>query len=184
MQLLPNLRLECDDLFWSQMILQWLGYCLGDWQPPQPMVLVVDEPWGTVFNYAEIIGSQTSIVLTRNSLREYWEDVYLALRPNALLAGEEVGPDALCNALKVVNPGQHLKLTPAYTVELTARELEVLHHLAGIKTNKQIAKDINLAEGTVRNHVSEIIRKLGLCGREEAMLHYWGIAEIAKRLRW
>jgi hypothetical protein len=107
MQLLPNLRFECDDLFWKPMVLQWLGQCLGDWQPPQPTLLLVDEPWGTVFNHAELIKSQTSIVLTRNPSREYWEDVHLALRPNVLLAGEEVNPEMLCNALKVAQPGQH-----------------------------------------------------------------------------
>jgi DNA-binding NarL/FixJ family response regulator len=52
---------------------------------------------------------------------------------------------------------------------LTPRELEVLLHLAAGKNNREIAADIQLAEGTVKNHVSNIYEKLGLTDRAQAV---------------
>lgn len=52
---------------------------------------------------------------------------------------------------------------------LTPRELEVLLHLAAGKNNREIAADMQLAEGTVKNHVSNIYEKLGLTDRAQAV---------------
>jgi DNA-binding NarL/FixJ family response regulator len=51
---------------------------------------------------------------------------------------------------------------------LTARELEVLHLVAGGKTNRSIAADLFLSEKTVARHVSNILTKLGLSTRAAA----------------
>jgi DNA-binding NarL/FixJ family response regulator len=52
---------------------------------------------------------------------------------------------------------------------LTPRELEVLLHLASGKSNREIAAELQLAEGTVKNHVSNIYEKLGLTDRAQAV---------------
>ena len=52
----------------------------------------------------------------------------------------------------------------------TTRELEILRLLAGGYSNKEIARVVNLAEGTVKNHVSEILAKLGTRDRIRAVL--------------
>jgi two-component system response regulator DevR len=52
--------------------------------------------------------------------------------------------------------------------DLSTREMEVLAEVAKGKSNRDIAKDLNLAEKTVRNHVSAILSKLGLSNRVEA----------------
>lgn len=88
MLLVPNLTLECDDPFWTQMVASVLKDCLGTWQPAQPTVFIVDEPWGFAFKSLKGLKGQTTIVLTRNPSTEYWEDLY-SLRPNILLAGEQ-----------------------------------------------------------------------------------------------
>ena len=51
---------------------------------------------------------------------------------------------------------------------LTARELEVLRHVAAGKTNRVIAADLFLSEKTVARHVSNIFTKLGLSSRAAA----------------
>jgi DNA-binding NarL/FixJ family response regulator len=54
---------------------------------------------------------------------------------------------------------------------LTARETEVLRVLATGATNKEIAQQLYLSEGTVKNHVSRILNRLGLRDRTQAAMH-------------
>ena len=56
----------------------------------------------------------------------------------------------------------------ADTHGLTARELEVLGHVATGKTNKVIARELDLSEKTVDRHVSNIFSKLDLASRAAA----------------
>ena len=51
---------------------------------------------------------------------------------------------------------------------LTERELEILRLLAEGASNKEIAAHLFLAEGTVKNHVTNILGKLGVPGRLQA----------------
>jgi NarL family two-component system response regulator LiaR len=53
--------------------------------------------------------------------------------------------------------------------DLTQREREILVLLTEGKTNKEIAKQLSLSEGTVRFHVSNILSKLGVSNRTEAV---------------
>jgi len=48
---------------------------------------------------------------------------------------------------------------------LTKKEREVMLKVAEGKTNRQIAQELYLSEHTVRNHVSNILQKLGLASR-------------------
>jgi DNA-binding NarL/FixJ family response regulator len=52
---------------------------------------------------------------------------------------------------------------------LTAREIEVLPLIARGLTNKEIGQLLDISENTVRNHVNNIIEKLGVSGRTEAV---------------
>ena len=52
--------------------------------------------------------------------------------------------------------------------DLTAQEMQVLALIAEGKTNREIATDLFLSEGTVRNYVSSILSKLGVSNRAEA----------------
>ncbi len=53
---------------------------------------------------------------------------------------------------------------------LTARELEILQLLASAKSNRETAKSLFISEKTVKNHVSNIYRKLQVNTRTEAVL--------------
>ncbi|GAA4604604.1 DNA-binding NarL/FixJ family response regulator [Actinoplanes octamycinicus] len=53
---------------------------------------------------------------------------------------------------------------------LTGRELDVVRLLAGGRSNKEIATALFLAEGTVKNHVTNALAKLGARDRTQAAL--------------
>jgi NarL family two-component system response regulator LiaR len=54
---------------------------------------------------------------------------------------------------------------------LTEREIEILKEMALGKTNQQIADDLVVSERTVRTHVTNILGKLGLSNRTQAVLY-------------
>ena len=53
--------------------------------------------------------------------------------------------------------------------ELTGRELEILTHVGEGKTSREIAEELFISENTVRNHVRNILDKLGMKSRFEAV---------------
>ncbi len=53
---------------------------------------------------------------------------------------------------------------------LTDRQREVLRLLADGKTNKQICRDLDLSQGTVKAHLNGVYRALGVANRTEAAL--------------
>ena len=56
---------------------------------------------------------------------------------------------------------------------LSARELEVLRLLAQGQANKQIAEALQIAEGTIKNHIAAIYDKLMVKSRAEAVVWAW-----------
>lgn len=54
--------------------------------------------------------------------------------------------------------------------ELTPRERDVLRLLATGASNPEIARDLHLSAGTVKNHVSAILRQLGITDRTRAAI--------------
>ncbi len=54
-------------------------------------------------------------------------------------------------------------------VQLTGREQEVLAHVAGGATNREIAAELHLSPHTVKEHTSALYRKLGVRNRAEAV---------------
>ena len=62
-------------------------------------------------------------------------------------------------------------VTPRRGIDtLTERENVVLACVAEGKTNRQIARDLQISERTARTHVSNILAKLGLQSRTQAAL--------------
>lgn len=61
---------------------------------------------------------------------------------------------------------------------LTTREREVFDLLVANKTTKQIASLLYISEKTVRNHISNVIQKLGVKGRAQAVVELIRLKEI------
>jgi DNA-binding NarL/FixJ family response regulator len=62
------------------------------------------------------------------------------------------------------------KIPPELLSSLTRRQLLVLERMSKGESNKQIAYHLNIAETTVKAHVSAILRKLGVHNRIQAVL--------------
>jgi DNA-binding NarL/FixJ family response regulator len=53
---------------------------------------------------------------------------------------------------------------------LTPRQWDLLHLIAGGSTNKQIARQLGLSEGTVRTHLENIYGRLNVTNRTAAVI--------------
>ncbi len=64
---------------------------------------------------------------------------------------------------------KHSGTMSARAPELTGRELEILGLVGNGKTSREIAEELFISENTVRNHVRNVLDKLGLRSRFEAV---------------
>jgi DNA-binding NarL/FixJ family response regulator len=93
---------------------------------------------------------------------------------------KDIDPPALAAAIRAVHAG-HVLLHPdvarlltageSPSVYLTPREQEVLAGIARGRANREIARDLGMAEKTVKTHVSAILTKLGVQDRTQAALY-------------
>lgn len=61
---------------------------------------------------------------------------------------------------------------------LTKREKEVFELLINNNTTSDIASLLNISEKTVRNHISNVMQKLGVKGRAGAVVELLKLGEI------
>ncbi|WP_338768351.1 response regulator transcription factor [Massilia sp. METH4] len=87
----------------------------------------------------------------------------------AVMAGETLFRPALTERTRAAfRRGQ--VAVPAGVSALTGRETEILALMAGGLSNGEIAANLGCGEGTVKNHVSSILAKLGVRDRVRAVL--------------
>ncbi|MAN50498.1 MULTISPECIES: two-component system response regulator NarL [Marinimicrobium] len=75
----------------------------------------------------------------------------------------EAVTQALATAIRKPQPNNEAKLD-----SLTGRELEILKLIAKGLSNKLIARELDISDGTVKVHVKHLLKKLGLRSRVEA----------------
>lgn len=98
------------------------------------------------------------------------EDLVAAVR--AVAAGETALHPGLTESLArgLAAAGAGEQSSADVVQQLTARELEILRLLAAGWSNAEVAQTLHLATGTVKNHVSSILLKLGVRDRTRAVL--------------
>jgi two-component system nitrate/nitrite response regulator NarL len=95
------------------------------------------------------------------------DDLVVALRD--IVAGKTVvAPDLAPVLAKVVQGESVAARDPSPFSDLTPRESEILGLLAEGQSNKAIARNLGISDGTVKLHVKAILRKLGVHSRVEA----------------
>ena len=95
------------------------------------------------------------------------DDVVAALRE--IVRGETVVAPNLTQILARVVKGEPiLETEPSPIDDLTPRESEILSLLAEGQSNKVIARNLGISDGTVKLHVKAILRKLNIHSRVEA----------------
>ena len=106
------------------------------------------------------------------------EDIHKALQAGAQgYVLKNSTAEALIPALRAVAAGQQWipkdiasRLVSRKSFEeLTPRELQVLHQLARGLANKEIADTLNISEHTVKDHLKNILGKLRVADRTEAV---------------
>ena len=105
------------------------------------------------------------------------DDVVAALRE--IVHGETVVAPNLAQVLAKVDTGEYpLEPEPSPLDSLTPREKQILSLLAEGQSNKVIARNLGISDGTVKLHVKAILRKLNIHSRVEA-----AVIAVKQRLR-
>jgi DNA-binding CsgD family transcriptional regulator len=90
-------------------------------------------------------------------------------------------PTTACEAVLYKEPDPIAALRTAPRDVLTRREQEVLTLLVAGATNRAIAQELVLSSETVKSHVSNILRKLRVASRSEAVARYLQLRELETR---
>jgi two-component system, NarL family, response regulator len=108
------------------------------------------------------------------------EDVYRAVRAGAAAyCLKSSSPGELAETIQAVAKGSENRIPAPLLAKLstyirrprlTARELEILHLVAGGLSNMEIATALHIAEGTVKTHIKSILAKLEARDRSQAMV--------------
>ena len=116
------------------------------------------------------------------------EEIYRALKAGAsgfVLKGMPL--DRLLEAIRAVHQGDQyipseiaMRVGERLLAQLSPREIEVLYLLARGLSNKEIAAQLGVVEGTVKIHITNIFSKLGVSDRTQALIEAIkrGIVEV------
>jgi DNA-binding CsgD family transcriptional regulator len=88
-------------------------------------------------------------------------------------AGERVFPCSLALGRRPQGPPPKPQ---SDAVHLSPREKEILSHLLAGHSNKLIARDLGIAEATVKVHLKSVLRKIGVKNRTQAAI--WALASL------
>lgn len=103
-------------------------------------------------------------------LKDMEPDVLVATMRDIAAGKTVVAPDltpVLAELVKQVDAGAPTPVPTPFNL-LTPRELEILCHLSEGQSNKMIARNLDISDGTVKLHMKAILRKLRVHSRVEA----------------
>ena len=100
---------------------------------------------------------------------------------NVIMSGESYIQPSLLPALNSRLTNRDVDQDKLQT--LTKRELEILTQVAGGMFNKEIAVNLNISERTVKNHISNIFRKIDVSDRPSQEYHH-GLSYQHRECSW
>ncbi|MGA1561717.1 MAG: response regulator [Gammaproteobacteria bacterium] len=136
---------------------------LRDMENPVPVVMLTTSEEEADLLEALRLGAQGYLLKDMDP-----DELVAALR--RAQQGETVIAPRLTSALARAAQGETRGVPGRMELEelLTPREFEILQHLAEGQSNKVIARELGISDGTVKLHVKSILRKLNVHSRVEA----------------
>ena len=153
---------------------------------PDVLVTDIEMPGRTGLEVAQFVRDQHPgvriVILTtfarsgylRRALEAGARGYLLKDRPSAELAD---AVRRVHSGLRVIDPGLAAEAWSSDPDPLTDRERQILQRAGDGRSSSEIASELRLSEGTVRNYLSEAISKLGAANRTDA-------ARIARARGW
>lgn len=147
---------------------------------PDICIMDIEMPVKTGLDAAEMLRDQNCkiIILTTFARPGYFERARKAGVRGYLLKDSPI--EELVNSIRIIMDGRRIYAPELvdFVYEddsenpLTERESQVLELVAEGKTTKEIAAELYLSAGTVRNYISAILDKLGVSNRIEAISRF------------
>mgnify|MGYP006274926451 FL=1 len=158
---------------------------LVDEHDPDVLVADIEMPQLTGLDAAEALklrGARTRVLIVTTFARPGY--LQRALKAGVLgYVLKDAPSEDLADAVRKVAAGQRAVAPElaeqawASSADLTDREREILRQVEAGRTNKEIARALDLSPGTVRNYLADAAGKLGAANRIEAF-------QIARRNGW
>lgn len=118
------------------------------------------------------VSPESAVVIVTMHNHAPLRDVLLASGARAFLSKSTSGAvliDALVQAVAATPTAQTKRPARLERESLTEREREVLHLISLAQSNKQIASELGISEGTVKRHAYSLFHKLGATSRVDAV---------------
>ncbi|MBM7644187.1 two-component system response regulator DesR [Scopulibacillus daqui] len=145
---------------------------------PDVCIMDIEMPVKSGLDAAEVLKNDPCkvIILTTFARTGYFERARKAGVSGYLL--KDSPSEDLANSIRIIMDGRRIYAPElvdiAYGEEnpLTDREEQVIKLIAGGKNTKEIAGELNITTGTVRNYISVILDKLDVSNRIEAVSRF------------
>ncbi|NJN82674.1 MAG: response regulator transcription factor [Caldilineaceae bacterium] len=132
-------------------------------------ILVVGLPDKEAVILRYIEAGAKGYVLRADSVAELLHNIRAAVDEQALVS-PSMAATLMARLADLSEKLSDLDLDTSAYEELTPREKEILDRIAGGMTNQEIADDLVIEVGTVKNHVHNILNKLNVNSRQDAAM--------------
>lgn len=129
--------------------------------PKLPIVVVSAFADQTIVHKSMVCGAAGFIPKSARK-ESFQQAIHSVLAGEIVLPSDCLPPDSVANI--------ELDVLTTKLQSLTHQQLRVLQMLCQGLLNKQIAHELDVGEATVKAHISEILRKLHVCSRTQAVL--------------
>jgi len=137
---------------------------------PATKVLVVGLPESTNAILQYVMAGASGYVLQDVTVDKLFKNIQ-AVQEDKALVSPTIAAAFMDHIAQLAHISARPYLEPDAYAELTPREIEVLDLIGEGFTNQEIADQLYIEVGTVKNHVHNILKKLDVSSREDAAAH-------------